>query len=69
MKTFARGFWWVFGITLICLGLYLLINDALVIAHIIAPHGDGPYGVISGPVISLIGIVLLRWLKLTEPVD
>ena len=38
-------------------GLYLFIHDCLILAHILPPYGDGPAGLILGPVLALIGVV------------
>ena len=38
-------------------GLYLFIHDGLILAHILPPYGDGPAGLILGPVLALIGVV------------
>jgi hypothetical protein len=45
------------------LGLYLFVSDALVLAHVAQPVGDGPFGIVVGPVFMLIGALIIwrRW--------
>ncbi len=65
----TRGCGWVFGATLSVLGLYLLIHDSLILVHVIAPYGDGPAGVIAGPIMILFGLALMLWLRSTASVN
>lgn len=51
---------WVFGLTPICFGLYLFVHDCLIFVHVLPPYGDGPAGIIAGPVLIGTGAALLR---------
>jgi hypothetical protein len=44
------------------LGLYLFVHDCLILVHIVQPYGDGPAGLIMGPILIVIGAVTMLWL-------
>jgi hypothetical protein len=66
MTKFLRGTGWFVGVLLGLVGLFVLVNDSLVIAHVVQPTGEGPYGVVVGPVLILMGVVLMLWLRNTS---
>ena len=68
LRTFLRGA--SFGLSgfLVILGAFSFINDVLGVLHVIAPAGDGPYGIIAGPIFILIGGVWFAWLRGTRTV-
>jgi hypothetical protein len=69
MRKMARGSGWVLGFFLVFFGLYVFVHDALVVAHIVAPVGDGPFGLIIGPILLVAGVVLILWLRRTRTVE
>jgi hypothetical protein len=68
MRPFLRSCGYLFGALLVALGSYLLIHDVLILIHVVAPYGDGPAGVIAGPIVILFGVVIILRLKTTQPV-
>jgi hypothetical protein len=46
----------------VVLGLYLFIHDCLILVHIVQPYGEGPAGLIIGPILIVIGVVAMLWL-------
>lgn len=50
----------IIGLAPLCLGLYLLLHDGLIVAHLLQPYGDGPAGLIVGPFLILVGAIFLR---------
>ena len=47
------------GALFFVLGLYALVDDALVFVHVARPVGDGPFGIVVGPVFMLIGALII----------
>jgi hypothetical protein len=47
------------GALFIVLGLYALVHDALVLVHVAQPVGDGPFGIVGGPIFMLIGALII----------
>ena len=68
MRKLLRGAGWTFAGLLFFLGIFLLVHDVLVVIHIIAPVGDGPFGLIGGPVFAIIGGIWAGYMKATRSV-
>jgi hypothetical protein len=64
MKNMARRFGVGAGAVIASFGLYYFLHDCLILVHLLKPYGDGPAGVVVGPVLMVIGIVcILRLLE------
>lgn len=64
VSRFYRGCGLAIGVILIVLGLYLFVHDLLVCLHVLPPDNpEGPYGVVAGPVMAMMGGGLLYWLR------
>jgi hypothetical protein len=63
MKSMARRFGVGAGAVIATFGLYYFLHDCLIFAHLLHPYGDGPAGVIAGPVLMVIGIVCVLRLR------
>ena len=48
-------------------GAFVFVNDCLLLAGLVKPAGDGPFGLIAGPILVPIGSVLLVWLWNSRP--
>jgi hypothetical protein len=62
MKNMARRFGVVASAVVATFGLYNFLHDCLILVHVLKPYGDGPAGVVVGPVLMVIGIVCTLWL-------
>ena len=51
------------SVVVVGLGLYLFLHDCLILVHILQPYGDGPFGLIMGPLLIVIGVVVMLWLS------
>jgi hypothetical protein len=54
------------GAVLAGLGVYLFVHDCLILAYIAKPYGDGPAGLIIGPILTVMGVVAMLW-RLEKP--
>jgi hypothetical protein len=64
LARFYRGCAWVIGALLIVGGLMLFVHDLLICFHRLPPDNpEGPYGVILGPIVAMMGGGALFWLR------
>lgn len=66
IRRLLRGASWVCAGLLIVLGVSVVLHDVLVVLRVIAPEGDGPFGLIVGPIIAVIGGVWIGYLRATR---
>lgn len=66
LRRLLRGASWVCASLLIFLGVAVFISDLLVVLRVLAPSGDGPFGLIIGPILAVIGSVWADYLQATR---
>ncbi len=51
------------GVFFLVVGVWLFVGDAMVLAHQRPQYGDGPFGVMVGPIVALLG-AYMAWQNL-----
>lgn len=68
LRTFIRSTSYVLSSVLIAIGTFSFVHGSLVVLRVITPVGDGPFGIIDGPIFIVIGAVWFAFLRSTRSV-